>query len=474
MKLQIDTEKNVVSSVTEQTGVIDVVASATRVFLGTTIGLGFVVSGMAFFLMSNTVLKTSGSTRVTNKPLTAVDVTGAISTMDRTTFVPLRYKVGTTTVYTQTSQEGNPDTNPGVKTGKVSIERASAVPGGSLPAQLIKLSYRLSGDTTDRNLTICLGPNSVSKVYVGSDGSTYTDSGLTKRTTVQPCATIVQRALKFSDIQSATRSTEGPWLFNQVVSFMRNDIQLGSMGNSDTFIDSQNLPGGFDDPLELLPQNTSGASTFPRSMFYLTGKDQLDQPLTATVCMPELSVPDFTVGPYVPVFFDRQGDGYKDLFLSERYITKNCADILAQGLKFSDIQSATRSTEGPWLFNQVVSFMRNDIQLGSMGNSDTFIDSQNLPGGFDDPLELLPQNTSGASTFPRSMFYLTGKDQLDQPLTATVCMPELSVPDFTVGPYVPVFFDRQGNPYDDIFLSQPVSCTSSGGGGGGIEPIEIQ
>lgn len=153
---------------------------------------------------------------VRRNPLKVADVTAAISVMAPSeTFVPLNYLAGGLIVYAQTDAAG---TGSDIFAGQtqnlvLTIKRADAtaagrwqrllgigtvraqattfsietVPFTGLPAQTITMRYRLARDTADRQLRVCLGHTDAVQVYVGADGTTYTDRFLAHKTTVLPC-----------------------------------------------------------------------------------------------------------------------------------------------------------------------------------------------------------------------------------------------------------------------------------------------
>ncbi|MEK7537821.1 MAG: hypothetical protein AAB619_02525, partial [Patescibacteria group bacterium] len=91
--------KNTEVPVLEQTETTEIIATATRVFLGVAIGMGFIVSGVAFFIIP---IKWGGDSSAQSLKIARVTDAKAIMNANEQ-FKPLNYFVGGIKAYTQTA-----------------------------------------------------------------------------------------------------------------------------------------------------------------------------------------------------------------------------------------------------------------------------------------------------------------------------------------------------------------------------------
>lgn len=498
----------------EQTRTLSIVGRVTNIVLGVAIGLGFVTAGLAYtFILPGDLGGGGGSPPA---PLKIANVTQAISVMDNgETFGPLNYDVANWTSYFQTSPTGGNSSNSVSTSNQIlSIHLASAgvngntntysntntssntngatifsiesiggntnggatsfsieplAPGG-IPAQMVTITYALAGETTAaHSLTICLGRTDASQVYVATDGSTYTNysfGSLTGLTTSDECQAIKDRALKPISVSGVTYATEGPWPDASQVQVGRGGRLFGSVYSGSGWQTNNGvaLPQPYpDDPLLLAPfvdPNVIGTTyTIPRSIFQLHGKDTNNADLTATLCVPQLTFRRNADSTYTSTrfFFDTTGTPYKDIFLQQPAMTTKCTDIIAKELKVNSVESATGSTiidatHGIYLYNKG--------QLKGVINGRTWTPTNNgeiernyvpltlaLGGGTSTDVVKVPQVIV-------TMSYNSGTQK-------ALCFPGIAAA--TPGKYL-VYYDLNGVPYSDFFLTQKLTCASASGG----------
>ena len=145
-------------------------------------------------------------------------------------------------------------------------------------------------------------------------------------------------------------------------------------------------------------------------------------------------------------------------------MTVNCSDITAKALKITTIDSGTLINEGlaPPLDMTVY---RTNHALGRFSTGTFARDSAGITTfGGGDPLVLAPSTyqtgPSASVTYPRSIAtlagsYATSVDVPSTPISATLCYPETTWTTNTPGARSWYFYDKDGNPYTDLFLLQP-------------------
>lgn len=344
-------------------------------------------------------------------------------------------------------------------------------------SQMIRISYRADTSGTNGNfslppkyVTICLGKTTATTVYVGTDGSTYTSlllGNLSGRTTAQSCAQIKQKALKLVEISRAAYATEKPWPSQTEVFLNRQGFTLGTLYANGDFKSSGSVftvPPP-EDPLKVMPMyigGTEGAYTIPRSTAQLTGRNNANQDVNVTICMPELTVTktDLSITS-TSVFFDSSGTPYSDIFLQTPAMTGTCGGALNRGYRPERITNAaaTRTIDDTHGFavttrGQLQGMITTD---GSWSPSDNREPEQALI-----PLTVFVSGGNQGDLVNVPTVQITVTDGTSQ--SKTVCFPGKS--DLRMEPpHYHFFYDTSGQPYRDLFLTDSVSCSISGGGG---------
>lgn len=537
MKLTIDTDSNqVVSAVAEKT-TLERVSQATHVFLGTAIGLGFVASAMGFFLLPG--LQSRIPSPIRNIPLQVTDVVRAVSIRDPLETVimpPQEYLAGGTVVYSQVTQfssadrirpiggknealkirlQANPDantntgsnanTNPntnsnifslssllGVKTAHAQATTFSIepIPFAGLTSQYILIWYRQVGDTADRLMTLCLGQTSATTVYVGSDGSTYTDSNLRNRTTARSCDQLNQMNRGVEQVSEGTASIVP-------TNHGRHDIVKSAriLGRFDEGVFQASDPiatdpvlvaqviANFHSPTIIgFAPATDGENNYstviPPAIFKLVDtQTNLTQPVTQYLCQPGATLNTTTLAPVF--FFDRDGNAYRDLFLTERMESANCPGVIARSFKVEDV-TALSATPSAWSYGSVYLYHGQTV-LGQLSSSDlpfpTFTDGEKVTNPIG-PLSVVAARNSGdpmSGSVPDLQLTLTGT-RGGQGMTQQLCYPQTVIPEPTPDRthLKFYFYDATGTPYADLFLTTPVACPVSVSGAGSLSPTETQ
>ncbi len=473
------------------------------------IGLGVVALAVvaAGFVVFPSVFKSdtsSGGTKSGAKALKVVDVTRAFADVDQFgQFYNLVYKAGSNTVYTQTGRVGETEQpSPVTPQGVLTIERADAVapsagnsnifndilllpkpagaatpfsigdiPFSGLPSQMVVVQYRGINDTADRYLTVCIGRTDAQKVYVATDGSTYTDGGLRTRTTSEACSSITARTFTPTKITGGSIVAEpGPTEYEQVWRFIRFFIPLADFNRPEGYktpevTPSVTLPS--DTPLYggFLFQNATTVQTSPAAMFRIESETD-GVAATTTLCFPRLTLDTETGGPLY--YFDNQGTAYNDILLKDRAMATSCPGLIAKGYA---PESVTKANTAPPL---------PEIYSIGLANRGAWI------GVTTGTLWQTTENESRNVPHPFIAFLAGSNTPMDIPTTrVTVYEGSGAVKALcfaggtnvtTMGYQLIYYYDKDLRPYRDLFLSDSVSCTlpsaGSGGSGGGT-PLKI-
>lgn len=405
-------DQRVSSDVTEKVQTIDRVGQAVRVFLAGAIVLGFGASAMGFLILPE-LIDGGNQTTLTKRasPLRVADVTGAVSVLDaHQEFSTLNYIAGSQTVFSQTTLTGEGgDALPGTNRNQnLSIRRAVQTSSADTPAgggairatfgiptaraqatsfsvepippvgiagQIVTLRYRLAGDPTERTLTLCLGQTESNTVYVSTDGSTYTDSKLTKRTTSATCPSIQSRAMKTTDVVKAKLMPHPKQTMYENETIMNWDAVNVTLARSNTVL-ARKAPGGFTlmengDDASFEDGQIVTAGNDPLQIYheggvmpYYSGSGEYNRTIDVTESILEIySTPDISVataklcvpGAYFvegvsnqKFFYDREGTPYLDIFLTDRATPAACPSILSRVYAPNRLQSVSWSqTLGP-------------------------------------------------------------------------------------------------------------------------------
>ncbi len=547
MRLTIDTDKNQVSSATQQTTSTGIALSATRIFLGTAIGMSALAMGFAMLAFPKLLDSGNGGGGTKNKPLKVTVISNAVSMMDQNqAFASLYYKakVGNSqyTFYSQTSAAGESQATPNVESQPVSmlpplnqetsgrstiaqwlIPEASAqvpvsaypvyielTPGNTamapshrspiekylipeasaqatpfsiedpplgFPAQMVTISYMRDATSGPDYLTLCIGQSSESRLYIGSDGSTYTDSKLTNRTTSESCDDIKNRSLKFSSVTN----TEGSFL----PSTLSHSLNILQVGNANLGL--YNFANGFsygsqvvdypsDTPLTLMPEFTFGDNyTTPEALIRITGAPYQGESQQATLCMPSVDVTQSEVP--ARYFFDTRGNAYSDVFLTQPVVTEDCVTKRERMLRVSSFTDLH-------LMSQVIASDPSNFSLGHFdlyqdqtllyglsadGTGPYYNSAYNPIGPFG--IHATAGNIEGSVIVPQTIMHLAGHlwvsadpNVPSQTFNVTACTPSYSLNGTTGEGDTTFYFDQNGEPYTDIFLTNralKTSCTQS-------------
>lgn len=255
--------------------------------------------------------------------------------INSTAFSNQEYYLGSQLVLTQTTTTAGPGTS-------VSKDAAlKLVTRNGSKDQMINIRYRKQGQTATSNLTVCVPKHTASAatLYVGTDGSTYTDSTYTQRTTAEPCSTITGRTLRMYNFANFGSKTT-PW--------NRGDFTLSRNGGDRLLVQANGTfyagPAStgeeltYGDPVAIRVSGLgSGPYTMPVMRLQVIGT----QPATTV----NLCYPGFTAQsglPYIFYFYDSTGRPYSDLFLTKQV---SCTMPVSPGLEASVIERVVSVTK---------------------------------------------------------------------------------------------------------------------------------
>ncbi len=175
-----------------------------------------------------------------------------------------------------------------------------------------------------QEINICVGATQAPWLYVGSDGSTYTDAAMTQRTTAQSCQMIRSRALVFSSVTGGT-TTRTPDTLDYGIA--RSYAELAHMYIPDyTFVvGTQGTSPNNKEPLHIegfsslhSPPGHRDGDRVIAPTYYLTleGYDGQNSPLSKRLCVPQVSFKYEVLSPFLDVwYYDVNGQPYDDPLL---------------------------------------------------------------------------------------------------------------------------------------------------------------
>lgn len=443
-------------------------------------------------------------------PLKIADITRAFADVDQFgQFYSLVYRSGSKVVYTQSARVGDleqPDlrssegiltigrestavnnTNrsniwnellllpkpAGAQTTPFSIE---PIPFSGLPTQMLVISYRGANDPSDRYLTICVGKTDAQTVYVGTDGSTYTDRTLKRRTTNQPCTAITARAFVPTKITGGHVISEQTTLPNPAWRFIRFFIPLADFYRNTGFVPPEDpnqhvtLPsqtplwaGYIFDEMPLQPT--------PAAMFRIEAEVN-GSATTTTLCFPRLTVDPNTGGPLY--YFDAHGTPFHDIMLTQKAMTDDCPALVAKSYVPASIASARTSPALPEVNSLVYTIgiaIRGKWIGVTSGTLWQTTDPEQPPfRNVIHPLNAFLAGGQGDTPVTIPTVNLTITEGSGK--TATLCFPGGQ----NVKPInreLWYYYDASYRPYRDLFLTEPVICTPPTGGGSGGTPSKL-
>lgn len=490
-----------------------VTSSKTALGVGIgTLALGGLALAAAIFIFSVDDPGGSTTTQTTNQPLQVSDVVRAVSVRDpleSDSFRPQEYYAGRTLVYQQPLPGSEFDTAP--STGRANqalsiVVNPNAVSGGphfgiptahaqattfsiepipftGMTGQYVLMWYRQAGNQTDQLMTLCLGRTDATRVYVGSDGSTYTDSRLRNRTTTRPCSQLKTMNGGVEQLSegavNAEKTNEG--IFNLVRSirvlahFDRGQYQPPEPIEGTDPAPVAQIIAHFRTPLWVgFAPTTDDQGNFlavvPSAIFRLVDSQTTPgRTVVQYLCHPGAVYNETTTGPVI--FFDKDGNAYEDFFLTKRLSSKNCRDIVASSLRIGDV-TALAANPDRWDFGSVYVYQQDVLGMVSSASLDfpTFSDGEAFatPVG---PLSSVGARNSSdpmSGNIPQLTLTVTGMLS-GQPVTRKLCFPATVIP--APNPQRThlkfYYYDTVGRTYSDLFLTKPVACTIPTGGGEG-------
>lgn len=488
----------------------DAVTQMTRVFLASAIGMGVVASAMGFLFFGEVKEATVGRT-VRNAPLLINDVIGAAAIQGvaeaQEQYSPVTFNLGSTPGYrllTQSGEDGEAgsdfqdlgrtttnqplvlkatnaiasnwdffDISPKIARAQTTFSIDPITNPTYINTQFIRLTFTQTNTTGPTTVNICVGLTSATTLYVGKDGSTYTDKNLTRRTTTQGCKTIASRALRVGDVTNVEFAQDPtiPVAPDNEILVHRTGF-LGKIKQSDFEFQKNGAPReNFSDPVMLtyLGSNPAGADlpfSIPDMIVNLQDYsvvgviDDNPDPKVYTLCFPGKTFDHGNVGQNY--YFDIDGRAYFDIMLSRPASAARCTDVNERAFRVSSVHRASVLLNGlpsqpndlGWKINNgrvVVRTVKRDATLvgeNNMGNSrwPIYIEPQypySLPGG--------------AVTGPTKI-HLTGEwvglRDPSEVYSRIVCIPLTT---FDIDPSVQLprgyFYDKNGLPFTDIFLT---------------------
>lgn len=426
-----------------------------------------------------------------SQALKVTDVTRAFADIDQYgSFAPLTFRAGANTVYQLDARVGH-DESPTNTTsaGDLAIIRTSTGPGTNstnlwqelvlpksadattpftiedpltygLTTQMVVVRYRTSGDRTDRFLTVCIGQTDVTKVYVGRDGSTFTDAKLRNRTTTEACPSIIGRAFRPTKITGGTVIAEPSTLNTELEwNFVRFFIGLARF----TRFSEYQTPDG-EVPFVALPSDTplyAGVNapvneTTPNAVFRIEAETNSTSS-SLTVCFPSLTVNPNTGGPVY--YFDVEGTPYNDIMLQNRAMTESCPALVSRMLLLPEISNGQTSPSFPE--TNAVGVANRGAWVG-ITNGTLWHPVNNSPArNVSHPLILFLVGSNEPVTIPTTAVTLTDANTR----TSRLCFLGGANAVVTSWDFV-YYYDAALRPYRDMFLTNAVQCTFPTSGGG--------
>ena len=245
--------------------------------------------------------------------------------------------------------------------------------------------------------------------------------------------------------------------------FVRNDVHLGTLNPVDNTYTDQiyTSPDGSSPLLVGLTAPSDAPFTYPARVITANARVVGDPDYQIyTLCVPETTVSDYTATLY---FYDIHGTPYTDSLLTQRAMTTTCPDAFANAYRPLRFSSGAINEPFPEDVNETlqVVFRRSDDLLAQYYRFDgrwTFAIPPENQGDPDDPTPLhidvgIPGPLAGS--YPTRSFTVVS----ELGATTTLCLPGASFPD---GSFVSFYYDTDGNPYSDLFLTHPVSCSIGG------------
>ncbi len=265
-----------------------------------------------------------------NTPFVASEITSVSSVLTSQdnlsgpTFSQQYHYLGSTQVYRQMDYQNGLVLGSVTTAQPLSIQigggsQGSSVETGSMQPQLVHITYRTPGSTTDKYFTFCLAQTNQTptREYFSIDGSAFKDAALTERYITKTCTEIKNQALKYpnpTDLSlGSTTWTEGTLAFR---SYMQDRLVVQAYGSK-----TVNAPVGralnFSDPLAVLvsfqiPPHTPPYVIPPLRLIVVGGTPSG----TTTLCYPGVS--QNTQAERHPIYFDTNGKSYSDLFLQNQ------------------------------------------------------------------------------------------------------------------------------------------------------------
>ncbi|MFC1687968.1 dockerin type I repeat-containing protein, partial [Patescibacteria group bacterium] len=197
--------------------------------------------------------------------------------------------------------------------------------------------------------------------------------------------------------------------------------------------------------------------------------DDLMDPVTTTLCIPETIVPGYdltnqTSG--VLYFYDVNGTPYHDSLLTDPVLDSGCNTLLANSFTPINIQSGVLNI----LYNDSTDFSmslgRNGESLGWLEGDGTIMGYWSDGGA--DPNSTSPMWIGFASSMNNDPINLPENkatletDDLEDPVTTTLCVPETTIPSYDpinqTSEGVLYFYNQLGKPYSDNLLTKRVLC----------------
>ncbi len=357
----------------------------------------------------------------------------------------------------------------------------------TLPASFVTLTGQNQAGLAT-TMTLCMPPMTilgngyrVIPYFFANDGTAYSDIFLSQLVVdygdnFTTCPAAQAKALKYSQLSSGTIASEKPTDLGLAID-RSNILMAGFNGTTfhqeGTVTPQQNM----NDPVTVEPTTSEAAVsvTYPRSLMNLTGTDLNGATAySTTLCVPEMTW-NSQDGTAPRLFYDTTGTPYNDIFLLQPAMSGTCAATIQHGLKFGTIESASTSPAvDPHLSNPTFHalYLYNKGTMAGQVNSTWWhlIDQpQGTPHDFFPFLMLVgggdPEEVFDVPTVGVTITHDSGQKQI-------LCFPgKAQIKTGDISKLYSVFYDSSGQPYSDLFLSQPVTC-DLGGGGGDISPGE--
>ncbi|MFA6307291.1 MAG: Ig domain-containing protein [Patescibacteria group bacterium] len=309
--------------------------------------------------------------------------------------------------------------------------------------------------------TLCLPETLINEgdyilYYYDTNGTPYFDSLLTNKATTLPCNQLLANKLDIGSIDDASVNIPvySDGINDPEIYFMTNftpygypfgQLNLSSNNYFSSNIGQQYQPGA---PLALSFGSDVG-TLVPERIINIQSEGTIH-----TLCLPETLINE---GDYILYYYDTNGTPYFDSLLTNKATTLPCNQLLANKLDIGSIDDASVNipVDSDGISNPEIYFIANFNPYGypfgglNLNTNDYFssnIAQQYQPGA---PFALEVFDDENHAIIPERIINIQS-----QGITHSLCLPETTYTDYMPNIY---YYDTNGTPYADTFLTLPIT-----------------